>query len=240
MDILLLFLVILCTLYNITNVQSAEPCNDLQSCCRANGLSQDSSLCYSTKYDCYCDSGCVVTGDCCSDYYTFCKNGEGVDCKYKEWTPWGDCIFFTRSLKASDTCRVGLRTRTRQIDKLGNFNGLPCQEDETEQKEICNMDSCTHIDIDYMKDIGNYMRENSNFSRAIYKVIATDCGEFKEGFLFCIYCPDSNAGCQNLPLNQSLQFRTPGGCKNTWEKITLSVNRQQCRSNLPYKQLTFV
>lgn len=93
-------------------------CKDLAGkCCQG----RNSSCYVSNRYkdgkkwrNCYCDSECTLTGDCCHDYQETCP---ATDCELSEWTPWGPC---------SKLCGHGHYNRTRQITTAAQNGGQRC------------------------------------------------------------------------------------------------------------------
>ena len=58
--------------YNFDRKRSDGKCADAERCC----IGRDSSCSVhgkETSVQCYCDEGCLETGDCCSDYQEICN-----------------------------------------------------------------------------------------------------------------------------------------------------------------------
>ncbi|KAI1285642.1 Somatomedin-B and thrombospondin type-1 domain-containing protein [Halotydeus destructor] len=77
---------------------------------------------------CFCDHGCLATGDCCPDYKQTC----GVqDCVVSDWSDWSDCDV---------SCGVGTSTRNRRVLRQPQNGGQECPE--TTQKRSCHGFNC--------------------------------------------------------------------------------------------------
>jgi hypothetical protein len=64
-------------------------------------------------------------------FYTFYS----VDCKWSDWSEWGDC---------SKTCGGGVQNATRVKLQEELYDGLPCDGEATRQQD-CNPDQCPSI-----------------------------------------------------------------------------------------------
>ena len=73
-----LVLLLLCFSAFLVNVQGHEGqcafadrcCVGRDSSCVVNGLQSNGQM---VDHPCYCDEGCLETGDCCSDYESVCN-----------------------------------------------------------------------------------------------------------------------------------------------------------------------
>ncbi|XP_076435187.1 somatomedin-B and thrombospondin type-1 domain-containing protein-like [Babylonia areolata] len=63
---------------------------------------------------CYCDSNCLIMGDCCMDYAHVCK---AQDCSVDTWGPWSKC---------SNPCGFGKRLRYRAVRMYPENGGRHC------------------------------------------------------------------------------------------------------------------
>ncbi|CAL1537059.1 unnamed protein product [Lymnaea stagnalis] len=63
---------------------------------------------------CYCDSNCLIMGDCCMDYHHTCKS---VDCQVGDWEEWTTC---------DNPCGYGTRKRTRDVTQYPDNGGSHC------------------------------------------------------------------------------------------------------------------
>lgn len=105
----------------LLQVQSAQgKCSELGRCCTG----KSNSAC---KYDygftkgrfaraCYCDEFCTKSGDCCSDYESYCLS-KAQDCVMENWSHWSRC---------NARCGKGKRERRRSIYIQPSKGGQKC------------------------------------------------------------------------------------------------------------------
>jgi len=90
---------------------------------------------------CYCDEGCLETGDCCDDYKKTC-NVKVVDCEVSKWSEWGRC---------DAMCGKGKQTRKRIITRHPSPGGARCGQ--LEQKRNCLGTRCSRRYLRYKNPI---------------------------------------------------------------------------------------
>lgn len=79
---------------------------------------------------CFCDSDCLLNGDCCHDYNGYCQP---VDCVVeKKWQKWNKC---------SVRCGLGTRNRTRKVLRFPRNGGKECGR--TLQYGVCEGTTCS-------------------------------------------------------------------------------------------------
>lgn len=103
-------------------------CLGRDSSCVVNGLQADGEV---VADPCYCDEGCLETGDCCSDYQQVC-NIQLIDCQLSAWSEWSGC---------DRSCGKGVQSRTRVIIQHPSPGRPPC--DALEQKRGCLGSRCS-------------------------------------------------------------------------------------------------
>ncbi|XP_059091506.1 somatomedin-B and thrombospondin type-1 domain-containing protein-like [Tigriopus californicus] len=103
-------------------LEATRCCPGRDSSCIVNGL-QSSGRYVDTP--CYCDEGCLETGDCCTDYKEACSV-KVRDCSVSSWSVWSTC---------DSSCGPGIQTRTRLITTHPSPGGKSC--DPLEQKRTC-------------------------------------------------------------------------------------------------------
>lgn len=67
-----------------------------------------------TEPRCYCDSNCLIMGDCCGDYHLSC---ESKDCEVGDWAEWTTC---------DNPCGYGTRKRLRNVQTYPDNGGQNC------------------------------------------------------------------------------------------------------------------
>lgn len=90
---------------------------------------------------CYCDEGCLDTGDCCSDYEAIC-NAELLECQLSSWSEWSKC---------DRRCGKGVQSRSRVIVQHPSPGMPPCET--LEQKRVCQGTRCSRRDRKFKSPI---------------------------------------------------------------------------------------
>jgi len=107
-------------------------CMGRDSSCVVNGLQQSTGK--FVDEPCYCDEGCLDTGDCCSDYKQIC-DVQVVECKLSSWSEWSGC---------DRKCGKGVQSRSRVIVQHPSAGRPPCKP--LEQKKGCMGTRCSKRD----------------------------------------------------------------------------------------------
>ncbi|XP_040579767.1 somatomedin-B and thrombospondin type-1 domain-containing protein [Lepeophtheirus salmonis] len=91
---------------------------------------------------CYCDEGCLETGDCCSDYEEYCDIIV-TDCVTSDWSEWSEC---------NQNCGVGVKSRSRVIVQYPSPGGKSCGS--LNQNRRCVGQRCSMYQRQYKSPIG--------------------------------------------------------------------------------------
>lgn len=84
-----------------------------------------------THTACYCDEGCLETGDCCLDYGDVCDK-KVIHCEVSKWSMWSTC---------DRSCGKGIQSRTRLITQHPSPGGKRCPA--LSQKRACLGNRCS-------------------------------------------------------------------------------------------------
>jgi len=100
-----------------------------------------SSFDNSISEPCYCDEGCLETGDCCLDYEKICTF-EVVNCEVSKWSMWSSC---------DRSCGKGIQSRTRLIVQHPSLGGKRCPS--LSQNHACLGNRCSAKNRKYKSPI---------------------------------------------------------------------------------------
>ena len=204
----------------------AQLCAEQKSCC--SGTFEHDLCVKGDKHKCYCDSKCLLYGDCCKDYREFCLQGSPEPCIYSTWEPWSRC-------SSNAQCDVGHKTRKREILQTGNSkSNLPCKISDLSETRRCGDLTCHFYHMSRVPIVGEYRRKHFDFSAAFYQFEASDsgnCEEFKPHVtVACILC-DNNEKCGEKVLKENDTLKIwHNTCLGVWRKATDSYykNKHRC------------
>lgn len=165
---------------------------------------------------CYCDSNCIIMGDCCMDYHHHCKS---TDCKVAEWGEWTVC---------DNPCGYGTRRRIRQIEVPADNGGVHCPV--LKQRRAC---------VDYKEEVcaQNRVEEQAEEKAERGRILPLEFGRYRtlkkydpwKGILKNLYSKYFNH-IFSRPTYRA-QFRVtatrPGCEKSDWASV-LHVNTTVC------------
>jgi len=108
--------------YNLKDLERRQPpprtCADKGLCCQGQN---NTCFVFGPRLDrnqeskrCYCDSNCIIMGDCCTDYHHTCSR---QDCQVGDWQEWTTC---------DNQCGYGARKRTRKVIVYPDNGGHHC------------------------------------------------------------------------------------------------------------------
>lgn len=233
-----LFCVILFTYSYIAALTIVEAdklsCKALGICCRPNEPAQRSCKLSDPllKRECWCDAKCKHHGDCCSDFTSYCENGEPDDCELSQWTEWGECKLLPGA--SEHACSSGVQYRQRTVLKTGNKNGLRCS-DNMNDKRTCHKDDCYSIDVVPVVDKAEWRRQHMHYKSA-YFVISQDnqCGVPKQNKMACVLCDMGKRPelCESLIRTEKYVLRENLDCVNVFEQLTKAREQRPCMGSM--------
>uniref|UniRef100_F7BE19 SMB domain-containing protein n=2 Tax=Ciona intestinalis TaxID=7719 RepID=F7BE19_CIOIN len=124
----------------ITLISDAEAgCEDIGRCCSGKSTGCKYSYGSSGRHGrvCYCDEYCQKSGDCCSDYESYCLS-RAQDCVMTYWSHWSHC---------TARCGLGMTERRREVHIPPSGGGKECGK--RRQTKACrhNNDRCRNKEI---------------------------------------------------------------------------------------------
>ena len=193
-----------------------------KSCCKYDFKNHD--LCSPSEH-CDCNFGCELRGQCCRDYRDYCFSYEKVDdCKYGPWSEWSSC-------STKERCDVGYRTRTRDVQQIGNFkSNIRCNKDDMVQYQQCGELSCYRYSMQSPTNKLEFWDTlRGNYSSAIFKFLKPvhgKCDTFLPSITTaCIACAhDDRCGQYTIRPNDEIQIIYQG-CNGLWQKTSRSYYR---------------
>ncbi|BFZ18560.1 hypothetical protein BsWGS_21599 [Bradybaena similaris] len=165
---------------------------------------------------CFCDSNCLILGDCCTDYHHTCKS---ADCRVAEWGEWTPC---------DNPCGFGTRKRQRDITQYPDNGGNHCPE-------LKQRRSCVGYEAQVCRD--NLVDERLQETRETARLLPIQFGRYRtmqkydpwRGILKNLYERYFNEIFSRPTYSgQFTILSTHPGCeKSSWTRA-LAVNRSIC------------
>ena len=220
-------------LASITSQCLASYCANKKSCCTGT-LEHDLCKVDDHTSSCFCDSKCMIRGDCCSDYKTFCLQGKPEPCIYNLWSSWTTC-------SSQSKCSIGYKTRERTILQTGNErSNQPCNFADLIESSQCGDRSCHTFKMERVTDLSQYEHDHFHFTNAVYtfeRNKQSDCDQFKPSITsICILCEDENTCGENIIKENDTIDILYGRCHGIWRKTTSSFYKRTCSYMLPYRE----